>query len=310
MLFGTSLINLGLKGKRIAVIGENRYEWEIAYLSIVCGTGIVVPLDKSLPANELEDLIERSEIEAIFYSEKYGEILERIKYSEKNKLKHLIAMDLGIHSEGVYSEEELIQNGKKLIAEGNREFLDAKINPEEMNIMLFTSGTTSRSKVVALSHKNICSNLMDIGSILDVTSDDTLLSILPIHHVFECTVGFLFSLYKGARTVFCDGLRHVVDNLNEYHATVMACVPAIFESIFNVIRKSLEKQGKLEEILEKEEKYKDASMEEKREVFKEIHDIIGGNVKLFISGAAALDPKIEAKYRLLRNKLSTRIWTY
>lgn len=219
-------------------------------------------------------------------------------------------MDLGIHSEGVYSEEELIQNGKKLIAEGNREFLDAKINPEEMNIMLFTSGTTSRSKVVALSHKNICSNLMDIGSILDVTSDDTLLSILPIHHVFECTVGFLFSLYKGARTVFCDGLRHVVENLNEYHVSVMACVPAIYESIFMMIRKSLEKQGKLEEILEKEEKYKDASMEEKREAFKEIHDIIGGNVKLFISGAAALDPKIEAKYRLLRNKLSTRIWTY
>lgn len=219
-------------------------------------------------------------------------------------------MDLGIHSEGVYSEEELIQNGKKLIAEGNREFLDAKINPEEMNIMLFTSGTTSRSKVVALSHKNICSNLMDIGSILDVTSDDTLLSILPIHHVFECTVGFLFSLYKGARTVFCDGLRHVVENLNEYHVSVMACVPAIYESIFMMIRKSLEKQGKLEEILEKEEKYKDAPMEEKKKVFKEIHDLIGGNIKLFISGAAALDPKIEAKYRLLRNKLSTRIWTY
>ena len=218
-------------------------------------------------------------------------------------------MDLGIHSEGVYSEEELIQNGKKLIAEGNREFLDAKINPEEMNIMLFTSGTTSRSKVVALSHKNICSNLMDIGSILDVTSDDTLLSILPIHHVFECTVGFLFSLYKGARTVFCDGLRHVVENLNEYHVSVMACVPAIYESIFMMIRKSLEKQGKLEEILEKEEKYKDAPMEEKKKVFKEIHDLIGGNIKLFISGAAALDPKIEAKYRLLRNKPSTGVWT-
>lgn len=219
-------------------------------------------------------------------------------------------MDLGIHSEGVYSEEELIQNGKKLIAEGNREFLDAKINPEEMNIMLFTSGTTSRSKVVALSHKNICSNLMDIGSILDVTCDDTLLSILPIHHVFECTVGFLFSLYKGARTVFCDGLRHVVENLNEYHVSVMACVPAIYESIFMIIRKSLEKRGKLDEILEKEEKYKNASMEERKEAFKEIHDLIGGNVKLFISGAAALDPKIEAKYRLLRNKLSSRIWTY
>lgn len=296
---GTALINLGLKGKRIAIIGENRYEWEIAYLSIVCGAGIVVPLDKSLPENELEDLIERSEVEAIFYSEKYEETIERIKYNEKNKLKHMIAMDLKKHSKGIYSQEELIETGRKLIEDGNREFLDSKINPEEMGIMLFTSGTTSKSKVVALSHKNICSNLMDIGSVLDVTSDDVLLSILPIHHVFECTVGFLFSLYKGAQTVFSDGLRHVVENIREYQVTVMACVPAIYERIFMMIRKQLEKQGKLQEILEKEEKYKEASMEEKKEVFKEIHDILGGKIKLFISGAASLDPKIEGKYRLL-----------
>lgn len=296
---GTALINLGLKGKRIAIIGENRYEWEIAYLAIVCGTGIVVPLDKSLPENELEELIERSEVEAIFYSKKYEETIEKIKYSQKNKLKHMISMDLKKHSKGIYSQEELIETGEKLLEKGNREFIDAIINEKEMSIMLFTSGTTSKSKVVALSHKNICSNLMDIGEVLNVTSDDVLLSILPIHHVFECTVGFLFSLYKGAQTVFCDGLRHVVENLNEYQVTVMACVPAIYERIFMIIRKQLEKQGKLEEILKNEEKYKKASMEERKEVFKEIHNIIGGKIKLFISGAAALDSKIEEKYRLL-----------
>ena len=296
---GTSLINLGLKGKRIAVIGENRYEWEIAYLSIVCGTGIVVPLDKSLPANELELLIERSDIEAIFYTKRYSEIIQNIRLSEKNKLKHLISMDNDENGEGIYSQKELIQEGKKLIEEGNNEFLNAKINPKEMEIMLFTSGTTSRSKVVALSHENICTNLMDIGSVLDVTQDDVFLSILPIHHVFECTVGFLFSLYKGAETVFCDGLRHIVENLNEYHVTVMACVPGIYERIFMMIRKKLEKQGKLEEILENEEKYKNSSMQKKKEVFKEIHDMLGGKIKLFISGAAALDKTIEEKYRLL-----------
>ena len=296
---GTVLINLGLKGKRIAIIGENRYEWEIAYLAIVCGTGIVVPLDKSLPENELEELIERSEVEAIFYSKKYEETIEKIKYSQKNKLKHMISMDLKKHFKGIYSQEELIETGEKLLEKGNREFIDAIINEKEMSIMLFTSGTTSKSKVVALSHKNICSNLMDIGEVLNVTSDDVLLSILPIHHVFECTVGFLFSLYKGAQTVFCDGLRHVVENLNEYQVTVMACVPAIYERIFMIIRKQLEKQGKLEEILKNEEKYKKASMEERKEVFKEIHNIIGGKIKLFISGAAALDSKIEEKYRLL-----------
>lgn len=296
---GTALINLGLKGKRIAVIGENRYEWEIAYLSIVCGTGIVVPLDKSLPENELELLIERSDIEAIFYTKKYSEIIQNIRYSEKNKLKHLISMDNVEHSEGIYSQKELIQTGKKLIEGGNKEFLNTQINPKEMNIMLYTSGTTSKSKVVALSHENICTNLMDIGSVLDVTKDDVFLSILPIHHVFECTVGFLFSLYKGAETVFCDGLKHIVENLNEYHVTVMACVPGIYERIFMMIRKKLEKQGKLEEILENEEKYKNSSMQKKKEVFKEIHDMLGGKIKLLISGAAALDKTIEEKYRLL-----------
>ena len=296
---GTSLINLGLKGKRIAVIGENRYEWEIAYLSIVCGTGIVVPLDKSLPANELELLIERSDIEAIFYTKRYSEIIQNIRLSEKNKLKHLISMDNDENGEGIYSQKELIQEGKKLIEEGNNEFLNAKINPKEMEIMLFTSGTTSKSKVVALSHENICTNLMDIGSVLDVTQDDVFLSILPIHHVFECTVGFLFSLYKGAETVFCDGLRHIVENLNEYHVTVMACVPGIYERIFMMIRKKLEKQGKLEEILENEEKYKNSSMQKKKEAFKEIHDMLGGKIKLLISGAASLDKTIEEKYRLL-----------
>ena len=296
---GTALINLGLKGKRIAVIGENRYEWEIAYLSIVCGTGIVVPLDKSLPANELELLIERSDIEAIFYTKKYSDIIQNIRYSEKNKLKHLISMDNDENFEGIYSQKELIREGKKLIEKGNKEFLNAQINPKEMSIMLFTSGTTSKSKVVALSHKNICTNLMDIGSVLDVTQEDVFLSVLPIHHVFECTVGFLFSLYKGAETVFCDGLRHIVENLNEYHVTIMACVPGIYERIFMMIRKKLEKQGKLEEILENEEKYKNFSMQKKKEVFKEIHDMLGGKIKLLISGAAALDKTIEERYRLL-----------
>lgn len=296
---GTSLISMGLKNKRIAVIGENRYEWEIAYLSIVCGTGIVVPIDKALPKNELRDVIERGEVEAIFCSGKYVEMLKEIKSETTGNLKYIISMDLEKSKDGIFSEQELIETGKTLLQNGDRSFIDAKINPEEMGIMLFTSGTTSKSKVVALSHKNICTNLMDMGSTLDVNSDDVILSVLPIHHVFECTVGFLFALYKGAQTVFCDGIRHIVKNLNEYHVSVMACVPAIYERIFKNIRKELEKQGKLEEILEKEEEYKNATMQDKKEVFKEIHNMLGGNIRLFISGAAALDKTIEERYRLL-----------
>lgn len=294
---GTALINLGLKDKRIAVIGENRYEWELSYLSVVCGTGIVVPLDKSLPANELEELIERSEVEAIFYSKPYEEIVEKIKYSEKNKLKHLISMDTKIHTEGIYSQKELIEQGKELVEKGDKSFIDAKINPEEMSIMLFTSGTTSKSKVVALSHKNMVSNVMDFASILDVNSNDRILSFLPLHHVFECTVGMLYSLYIGAERAFCQGIRHILENLNEYKTTFAAFVPAIYENMYKNIIKNLEKQGKLEVVkkLMNENKYK--TMTEKKEVFKEIHNIFGGNIKLFISGAAALDPEVEEAFR-------------
>ena len=294
---GTSLIDIGLKDKRIAIIGENRYEWEIAYLSIVCGTGIVVPLDKSLPENELKSLIERSEVEAIFFSKKYQETLENIKREGVGKLKHLISMDLEIHGNGIYSENELIEVGKKLIDQGDRRFIDAKIDNEKMSIMLFTSGTTSASKIVALSHNNICSNLMDIASILDVDSSDTFLSFLPLHHVFECTVGFLFSLYKGAKTCFCDGMRHIQENMVEYNVSVMASVPAIYERIYKIIRKQQEKDGVLDRITALQEKYIGYSMEDKRKIFKNIHKVLGGNVKLLISGAASLEPTIEAEYR-------------
>ena len=290
---GTKLIDMGLKDKRIVVIGENRYEWEIAYLSIVCGTGTVVPLDKSLPENELESLIERSKAEAIICSQKYVEILK------KTKLKYIISMDLENDKDGIISQKRLISEGIQLVKSGDTSFTNAKIDNEKMSIMLFTSGTTSISKAVALSHKNICSNLMDISSILDVNSSDVFLSFLPLHHVFECTVGFLFSLYVGAETVFCDGIRHIPENLAEYKVSVMASVPAIYERLFKIIKKHLEKQGKVEQILKDEEKYKDSSMEKKKEVFKEIHDLLGGNIKLFISGAASLEPSIEEKFRRL-----------
>ena len=294
---GTALINLGLKDKRIAVIGENRYEWELAYLSVVCGTGTVVPLDKSLPANELEELVERSEVEAIFYSKKYEEIVEKIKYSEKNKLKHLISMDSDIHKEGIYSQKELIEKGKEFVEAGDRSFIDAKINPEEMSIMLFTSGTTSKSKVVALSHKNMVSNVMDFASVLDIDSSDRILSFLPLHHVFECTVGMLYSLYIGAERSFCEGIRHIVENLNEYQITFASFVPAIYESMHKTIIKNLEKEGKLEAVRKLMEANKDKTMAEKKEIFKDIHNVFGGQIKLFVSGAAALEKEVEEDFR-------------
>ncbi len=200
---GTKLIDMGLKNKRVAVIAENRYEWEVAYLSIACGTGVVVPLDKSLPENEIESLIKRSEVEAIFYSNKYDDIMKKLQNGNETKLKYFISMDLEEKSNDVYSEKELIKEGKELLENGNKAFLEAQVDSENMGIMLFTSGTTAMSKAVALSHKNICANLMDIASVLEIHEKDTMLSFLPLHHTFECTTGFLYPMYKGACKTYC-----------------------------------------------------------------------------------------------------------
>ena len=294
---GTALTTLGLQRKRIGVIGENRYEWEISYLAVVCGVGTIVPFDKSLPENELKRLIERSEVEAIFYSEKYESTLKKMILEGTGKLKHLISMDSETHSNGVYSWSELIEIGDVLLKNGNRAYLDAEIDSEAMNIMLFTSGTTSEAKVVALCHRNLCCNLMDLAKVVNINSNDRFLSFLPIHHVFECTVGFLFALYRGAQTSFCDGIKHMQENYKEYKITFAACVPAIFENMYKGVWKKLEKEGKKEETLELIEKYKNASMEKKRKVFKHIHEMFGGHISMFISGAAAIDRTVEQGYR-------------
>lgn len=296
---GTSLCNMGLKGKKIAVIGKNSFQWEIAYLSVVCGTGIVVPLDKGLPENELKNVIQTSGVSAVFYADEFKETLTKIKFSRNNNLKHLISMGLPQHNNGIYSQAELIEYGKHLLDVGFDDFLSAKINPYEMNIMLFTSGTTSKSKVVALSHNNICTNLIDIDSAYDITSDDVFLSYLPLHHVFECTVGFLFPLYKGAKITFAESTRKIIKNLHDYKVTFFACVPAVYEKIFAHVRRNVEKAGHLDKILALMEENKYTSMEERKKAFAEIHQMLGNHIRYFLSGAAPLSSDVEQKFRIL-----------
>lgn len=218
------------------------------------------------------------------------------------KLKNLISMDLLEHEEGVYSLKELVEKGKKAIEEGDRSFLDAEINAEEMGMMLFTSGTTSASKAVALSHRIICTNIMDIASVLDVNKNDTMLSFLPMHHAFECTVGFLYPLYRGAAVAFCEGIKHIADNLREYKISVMISVPVLFENMYRKLIKGVEKQGKLEK-LEKGRKISNAlrkmHIDVRKKLFKEIHEILGGKIRLFVSGAAALDVEVERGFHEL-----------
>lgn len=293
---GTALISIGLKDKRIAIIGENRYEWGLSYLSVVAGTGIVVPLDKSLPENEIISLVERSEVEAIFYTSKYDETMKKIKDEGIGKLKFFISMDESKTNGGIYSQSELIELGHGLIKNGARSFLDAKIDNETMAIMLFTSGTTAQSKAVMLSHKNIVANIHDITSLFDINKNDTLLSFLPLHHTFENTVGFLLPVSVGAKLAYCDGIRYIADNIKEYQVSVMISVPLLFESMYKKVMHTIEKKGKMKKVkfgIKLSNTLRKIGIDKRREIFKEIHESLGGKLRLFVAGAAAFDPNLE-----------------
>jgi len=303
---GTALVDLGLKGKRIAVISDNRYEWCVGYLAVVTGTGVVVPLDKALPDNEIESLMIRSEIEAIIYSDKYNDVMSRVKEQGNTKVRYFISMDLDKKENDVYSQKELIQKGKKLIQKGNREFLDSEIDSEGMGIMLFTSGTTAMSKAVMLSHKNICSNIMDIASVIKLLPEDRMLSFLPLHHTLECTVGFLYPISQGASIAFCEGLRHIADNIKEYQITAIISVPILYETMYKKVMKGIEKKGKLETV-QKGIKISNLllklGIDIRRKIFKEIHANLGGKVRLLVAGGAALDPEAEKGFNELGIKM-------
>ena len=299
---GTALVDMGLQGERIAVISENRYEWGLAYLAIATGTGVVVPLDRALPPNEIESLIERSEVKAVFYSSKYNEAMDAIRKTGKYNIKYFISMDLEQKTGDVYSQKELLEKGKKLIESGDKRFIDAKIDNEKMGIMLFTSGTTSISKAVMLSHKNIVTNIMDIRRSFELNETDTLLSFLPLHHVFECTAGFLYAISIGACIVFSKGAKHIADELKEYEITAMISVPAVFDIMYRKLLKGIEKKGKLETVkkgIKISQTLLKVKIDIRKKLFSEIHNNLGGKLRFLVAGGAALDPETEKGFNEL-----------
>ena len=297
---GTKLIDMGLKDKRIAVIGENCYEWAVSYLAVVTGTGIVVPLDKALPENEIESLILRSEVEAIFYTNKYTEIMNKIKEKHNTKIQYFISMNSEKNENDIYSFKQLIEEGEELVKNGDRRFIDAKIDPDVMGIMLFTSGTTAMSKAVMLSHKNIVSNLFDITSVIKLVPEDRMLSFLPLHHTFESTVGFLYPISCGCAIVFCDGIRHIGDNIKEFDITAMISVPALFEGMYRKVKKGIEKKGKWEKVqkgVKISNFLRKFGIDLRQKLFKEVHEAVGTKLRLFVAGGAALDPEYEKGFQ-------------
>lgn len=293
--FGTGLYALGLENKRVAVIGKNSYEWIMAHLANLLGGIVSVPLDKGLQLEELENSLIRSKVEAIVFDEKQVANIEEIRKREKTNIKHYIAIG---NIEGFENTNEVFKNGKRLLEEGNNNYINKEIDSEKMGLLMFTSGTTSISKAVMLSQKGIATNIYDMQLVETFYTDDVNIAFLPFHHVFGST-GMLVMLACGVKTVFPDGLKYVKKNLKEYGVSVFIGVPLLIDKIYENVQKEIKKQGK-EKIVNLGLKISKLlikfHIDIRRKIFKDIIDGLGGRMRFIISGGAPLDKKVAKRF--------------
>ena len=300
---GTALIELGLKGKHIGVIGKNCYEWAESYLAVVGGTGVVVPLDKELNEDELSQLTASGELSAVITMDKHYDIFKRIKERDDNNLKFVINAGMHNHEKadkGLLSWHKLREHGYELVEAGDRNFIDAEIINTDMAIILFTSGTTGTSKGVMLNNKNICSNVMVAQTFLNIEVGDVFFSVLPIHHTYECTCTFIESMYCGATMAFCQGLKHIVKDLQEVKPHLMLAVPLIYENFYSKITRQIKKSGKekqLNTLIKLSKVTKRVGIDVSKPATKKITETFGGCIKTMIVGGAAIDGDIMGFFR-------------
>ena len=299
---GSALYKLGLKGKRIAICGRNRYEWALTHLSCLLGGMCSVPLDKELQVDELEDSLVRSKAEAIVFDEKYQEKIETIKNNEKTNLKVYICMS---ELKDYINIPSLIEEGSQIIESGNKDYINCEIDSHSMSILLFTSGTTSKSKAVMLAQYGIAVNVYNMQLVEDITDKDVNIAFLPFHHIFGSTC-MIVMLACGVKTVFTDGLRYIQKNLKEYKVTLFVGVPLLVDKMYENIEKEIEKQNKTK-IIEIAKVLSNfllkLHIDVRRKMFKQVIDGLGGEMRFVISGGAPLDKRTEKGFNDLGIKM-------
>ncbi len=291
--FGTALLSIGLKGKRVAIIGKNRYEWVLSYVSVLNGVGIAIPLDKGLPEQEIITSLQRSKADVIIFEENMADLMKKIKDENTTNLKTFILMD-DIEKYDFLNMPKLIEKGKEEVKKGNKEYIDSEIDSDKMSVILFTSGTTSLAKAVMISHRNIASNVAALRYEQPFCSTDTNIAFLPFHHMYGSTC-ILLMISAGANNVFCDGLRHIQENLKEYKVSVFVCVPLILEAMHKKIMNTIDKTGqrkKFEVGKRLSKALLKVGIDVRRKIFKTVLDELGGEVRAVISGAAALNKQV------------------
>ena len=293
---GTALTNkYNLKDEKIVIIGENTYHWYVSYMAALCGAGIAVPVDKELPPNELENVINRSKATVVIYSTKKKEIIKkvednlpRVKYFvQMNSDDKLLGREIGLNT--------IINEGKKLVNSGDKSFMKIKIDPDEFKVLIFTSGTTSAAKGVMICNRNLAENVNSVSAYVNLTEKERFFSVLPLHHTYESTIGFLLPMAVGASIAVCQGLKYIVPNLKETKPTALLAVPLLIENLYKKINQSIEKGGKaglVNSMMHVTNALKAVGIDIKKKVFSEIYENLGGNLKYVVSAAAPIDAKV------------------
>lgn len=290
--FGNALKKLGVEERsHIAVIGENRVQWGITYLTAMCYNHVIVPVDKNLNTNEILNIIHESDASVIVFSESFNDVFKE-KHHALKKLKHHISMDLPKANGDFLSMQELI-------ADAERDGTDSlpEINPEELAEIIFTSGSLGRAKGVMLSQKNLAANLMAMVSMILIDEHDRFLSVLPMHHTYECTCGFLCPLYCGSSVHYSRSLKTVVDDLQQVKATILLGVPLLYDKMFKAIQRGINEKAAKKVLIGPMVKATDLIEKAglkgaKKKLFKELHNKFGGSIRMFIAGGAAPDPLV------------------
>lgn len=296
--FGTGLNNLvDFKGKRVVIVGQTTYHWYVSYMAMLCSDGIAVPVDKELPENEFINVVKRARADIVIYHSKKKDVIEKTK-SEFDTVKYFIEMNSGEE----YNKEsktiglnKVIEDGKRIVEEGNTTFLNTQIDPEEFKVLIFSSGTTSEAKGIMICSRNLAENVNAVSAYVKIYPTDRFFSVLPLHHCYESTIGFLLPFACGSSIAVCEGLKHIVPNLKETHPTCLLAVPLLIESVYKKINATIKKNKKdklVSSMIHVTNALSAVNIDIKKRVFKEIYDNLGGEIRIIVSAAAPIDPKV------------------
>lgn len=295
--FGTALNRvLKLENRpRIMILSETTYDWYVSYVTLLCGDAIAIPTDKELPDNELENVVKRSKADAIIYSEKKADSVKKIM-EKFPQVKYFIKMysEDGLQNKTV-GMQYLINEGTKFVNSGDDYFAKVETDPDEFKVLLFTSGTTSNAKGVMLTSRNLAENINAATAYAKVYPEDRFFSVLPLHHTYESTIGFLLPMAWGSSIAVCQGLKHIVPNMLESKPSVLISVPLLIENLYKKINASIKKAGKdglVGSMLHITNALKVVGVDVKRKVFSDIYENLGGNLRFIVSAAAPIDAKI------------------